>query len=111
MKRKLFFILFLFGILANGVCGREFSVYESKWQTKPLVGTNIPITKLFQEKETDYLFGYDDRSFYWQIISLSYFFHKRWGLEFNYQAGTSSRIRQRADNFATIMQPIRLYPS
>ncbi|MCL2417249.1 MAG: hypothetical protein FWD02_04870 [Bacteroidales bacterium] len=101
--RKLFFILF-FAILADSVYGREFSAYSSRWQTRPLVGVNIPITKLFKGAETDYLLSYDDRSFYWQILSVSYFFNERWGLEFNFQAGTSSRIRQRANNFVTNMQ-------
>jgi hypothetical protein len=62
------------------------------------------MTKLLQGAETDYLFQYDDNSIYWQILSISYFFHKHWGLEFNYQAGTSSKIRQRGDKFAANMQ-------
>jgi hypothetical protein len=62
------------------------------------------MTKLFQGTETDYLFQYDDNSYYWQIISISYFFHKHWGVEFNYQAGTSSRIKERGDNFIANMR-------
>ena len=103
MIRKLFFIFFSFGICAS-LYGQDSFAYKSKWQTRLLVGTNIPMTKLFQGKETDYLFQYDDNSYYWQILSISYFFHKHWGLEFNYQAGTSSKIRQRADKFITNIQ-------
>ena len=113
MIRKLFFILFALGIFASSIYGQDSLAYKSKWQAKLLVGTNIPITKLLQGAETDYLFQYDDNSYYWQILSLSYFFHKHWGLEFNFQAGTSSRLREksdnnlitkRADNFNTNMQ-------
>jgi hypothetical protein len=104
MKRKLFFLLFIFGVYTNTVYGQNSLAYQSKWQTRLLVGTNIPITKLLQGKETDYLFQYDDNSYYWQILSVAYFFYKHWGLEFNYQAGTSSRIRQRANHFTANMQ-------
>jgi len=62
------------------------------------------MTKLLQGAETDYLLQYDDNSYYWQTLSITYFFHKHWGLEFNYQAGTSGRIRQRGENFTAIMQ-------
>ena len=103
MTRKLL-ILFLFGVLSCCIYGQDSLAYKSKWQTKILVGTNIPITKLFQGAETDYLLQYDDNSYYWQILSISYFFHKHWGLEFNYQAGTSSKIKQRGNNFMTNMQ-------
>ena len=98
MIRKLF-ILFSLGIFSFSIYGQDSLAYKSKWQTKLLVGTNIPITKLYQGTETDYLLQYDDNSYYWQILSISYFFHKHWGLEFNYQAGTSSRIKQRGDKF------------
>jgi len=71
---------------------------------KCLVGANIPVTKLLQGAETDYLLQYDDHSYYWQFMSMSYFFHKHWGLELNFQAGTSSKIKHRADNFITDVQ-------
>jgi len=102
MIRKLF--IFSFVIFSFSLYGQDSLAYKSKWQTKLLIGTNIPMTRLLQGTETDYLFQYDDNSYYWQILSISYFFHKHWGLEFNYQAGTSSRIRQRGDNFTAIMQ-------
>jgi hypothetical protein len=103
MIRKLF-ILFSLGIFSISIYGQDSLTYKSKWQTRLLFGTNIPMTRLLQGAETDYLFQYDDNSMYWQILSISYFFHKHWGLEFNYQAGTSSRIRQRGENFITTMQ-------
>ena len=103
MIRKLL-ILSFFGVFSFSIYGQESLTYNSKWQTKLLVGTNIPMTKLLQGAETDYLLQYDDNSYYWQILSITYFFHKHWGLEFNYQAGTSSRIRQRGDNFMSNLQ-------
>ncbi len=103
MRGKLF-ILFFFGLISFNSNGQDTLAYKSKWQTKLLVGTNISMTKLLQGAETDYLLQYDDNSYYWQILSITYFFHKHWGLEFNYQAGTSSRIRQRGDNFMSNLQ-------
>lgn len=102
--RKLFFIV-LFAILANAVYGREFIEYSSRLQTKSVAGVNIPITQLFQGAETDDLIGYyDGPSFYWQVSSLSVFFSERWGAEFNFRIGTSSRNRLRGNNFKTRMQ-------
>jgi len=117
MIRKLFFVFFFFTIFATIVNGQESTnsseiivwnvqspvsnAYSSKWQTRVNVGTNIPITKLFQGTNIDNLFEYDDNSFYWQILSITYFFNKHWGLEFNYQAGTSSRLRERGNKYYT----------
>ena len=57
-----------------------------------------------QDTNIDYLLQYDDHYFFWQPISISYFFHKHWGLEFNFQIGQSQRIRKRADNFKAGVQ-------
>ena len=82
--------------------------YQSRWQARFLAGTNIPITRLLQGAETDYLLNFDDSSFYWQILSVSYFFHRHWGVEFSFQPMTSSRLRKnnRADNFMAYIQSI-----
>ena len=104
MIRKLFFILLLFGILTHSAYGQESFVYKSNMQTKALFGANIPLTKLLQGANVDNLLRYDDHYFYWQPISFSYFFHKYWGLEFNYQIGYSGRIRKRDNNFKANMQ-------
>lgn len=103
MKLKQHLIL-IFACSSLILVGQESNAYKSKWQIKPLAGANIPLTKLFQGTESDYLFQYDDHSYYWQLLSVSYFFSKHWGLEFNYQAGTSSRIRQRADKLTNLIQ-------
>jgi len=99
MIHKLFFLFFSIGIFANGVYGQESYAYKSKLQTQaPLIAVNIPITKLLKGTEIDYLFRYDDFSFYWKPISISYFFHKHWGLDFNYQLRVSERIKNGSDN-------------
>lgn len=103
MIRKLIFFFFL-GIFSCQINGQDSLAYSSKWQVRLLVGKNIPVTKLLQGAETDYLFQYDDNSYYNQILSLSYFFHKHWGFEVNYQAGTSSKIRGRGDKFLSHVQ-------
>jgi outer membrane protein W len=104
MMRKLFFVLFSLGILANGIYGQDSLAYKSKWQTKFLVGMNIPVTK-FQGTEFDYLFQYDDYSIYIQPpLAISYFFHKHWGLEATFQIGFYSGIGKKTDKFVAAMQ-------
>ncbi len=102
MIRKLLFIFL--SVVSFTASGQESSAYKSKWQTKALFGANIPITTLFKGTDTDYLLQYDDHSYYWQILSLTYFFSKHWGVEFNYQSGTSNGVRNRADHFIANMQ-------
>jgi hypothetical protein len=104
MIRKTILIFFALAIFTHHIYGQDSLAYTSKWQARFLFGTNIPITKLFQGSITDYLLQYDEKSNYWQILSLSYFFSKHWGLEFNYQGATSSRIRKRGDKFSASLQ-------
>ena len=98
MTRKLFTFFFFIIILCN-VYGQDSLAYQSRWQIRIMSGINIPITKMLQGTVTDNLFGYDDHSYYWQILSASYFFHKHWGVEFTYQAGTSNRLRKKSDSY------------
>lgn len=102
--RKQFFISLILSLLTLYSFSQDTMSYKSKWQTKPTVGFNIPITKLLKGDVTDYLFGFDDHSFYWQVLSISYFFQKHWGVEFNYQPGSSKRISKRGDKFLQSMQ-------
>ncbi len=60
---------------------------------------NMPLQKMFQEEVTDHLLGYDDRSVYWQVLNLTYFFHQRWGVSVSYQPMTSGRISKRDERF------------
>ena len=104
MMRKLFFILFLFGLLASNVYGQDTLAYKSKMQIRVLGGANIPITTLMQGTALDYLLLYDDHSYNWQILSLSYFFSKHWGVEANIQASSSDKIADRPHNFFESMK-------
>lgn len=82
----------------------SISNYKSKLQAKPSTGFNVPISKLFKGEVTDHLFAYDDHSFYWQILSVTYFFQKHWGVEINFQAGSSKRISKRGDRLMQAME-------
>jgi hypothetical protein len=59
MKKRLV-ILFVSIVFLFNLYGQETTVYQSKWQVRPLVGLNVPMTKLLQNNITDYLFEYDD---------------------------------------------------
>ena len=105
MKHKLLFILFLFGSLLSSAYGQDSLAYKSKWQIRILAGGNIPITNLLQGNYVDYLLHYNDHSYYLQILSVSYFFHKHWGIDANLvQFCSSKRIGERNDNFVASMQ-------
>jgi len=78
--------------------------YASKWLTRPSIGFNIPLTTLLKGDITDNLFEFDDHSTYWQVLSVTYFFHKRWGVEFNFQGNGSSKISNRDERFLKSVQ-------
>ena len=108
MIRRLFIFLFL-AILSLNIYGQDARAYQSRWQARTFVSTNIPITRLLQGAETDYLLIYDDNSISWQILSLAHFFHQRWGVEFSFQHLTSSsgqlrKANQRDRNFTASIQ-------
>ena len=106
MMRRLYIFFFL-AVFSFSVYGQDSRAYQSRWQTRTLVSANIPITRLLQGAETDYLLIYDDNSFSWQVLSLTYFFHQRWGVEFSFQPLTSSTSqlrRIRDDDFAASIQ-------
>jgi hypothetical protein len=98
MYRCLFFIGCILFLTINSYA-QDSSCYKAKWQLNPSFGFNIPITKLLKGQTMDYMFEYDDHSYYLQVLSATYFFSKHWGLEFNYQGGSSKHIAQRSTNF------------
>jgi hypothetical protein len=89
---------------ASSVYGQDSLAYKSKLQIRVLGGANIPITTLIQGTTLDNLLVYDDHSYCWQIVSLSYFFSKHWGVEANIQASSSDRIADRPHNFFESMK-------
>jgi len=102
MIRFSFFILFTFGIFVCNVYWKD--AYKSKLQTRMIIGANIPITKLFQGTATDYLLKYEDYSYFMQIPSISFFFNKHLGFEFNIQLITSDKLWKWTDNFSASLQ-------
>lgn len=102
---KSIFTTILLLCLYTGYSNSQDSLnYKSKWQIRPNYGVNIPITKILDGRVSDNLFEYDDNSSYWQVLSIAYFFHKHWGVEFNFQGMTSNNISKRADVFLNIMK-------
>jgi len=100
MRRKLFFILFSFGMFTYSIYGQESSVYISKLQTRALIGVSIPVTK--PDATFDYHIS-DKRSIYIHTpFSISYFFHKHFGVELNYQFETP--IKDRTNTIITSVQ-------
>ena len=91
-------------IVASTIYSQQSNSYHSKWQVKPSAGYYFPVSKLLNGEATDYLIGYDDKTIYWQLLSVSYFFNKHWGLEFNFQAGSSRNIPARAGRFIESME-------
>lgn len=102
MRRLLLIILFLPWVVLD-VNGQIVN-YKSKWQIKPAVGVNIPLTKLLKGDIEDDLIRFDDKSFYWQFISAAYFFHKHWGLELNFQGATAHSISKKYDHFVQTIE-------
>jgi len=101
---KRFSISAVFTILMISSYSQDSLIYRSKWQTHLSVGVIIPITKLLDGNVTDNLIEFDDQSYYLQFISVSYFFHKHWGVEFNYQGCSSNQISTKGNNFIQSMK-------
>lgn len=101
--RSAIVILFFLAVVAGKLFCQDSLNYQSKWQTRPNFGINFPITNLLDGRTTDYLFEYGDNSMYWQILSVSFFFHKHWGVEFNFQGMTAENVSNRVDNFSSAM--------
>jgi len=97
-------MFFLFGVLACNAYGQDLLDYKSKWHIRILVGGNIHMTKFLQDDEVDYVLQYNDRSYYLQPLSGSYFFHKHWGVGLNLRVGGNSKIGKRTDDFIAKVQ-------
>jgi hypothetical protein len=98
MKKKVIICLLLSWFACIAV-SQNMTDYNAVWQTKPSFGYTLPLTKLLKGNVTDYLLEYDDMTVYWQVISLTCFFHRHWGISFNYQANSSGNISKRAGRF------------
>jgi hypothetical protein len=96
---SIFFIIFFQSF--SSFCQDDLH-YKSKWQIKPTYGFNFPLSSLLSGEVTDNLIEYDDKANYLQLISVSYFFKKHWGVEFNYQKNNSKNTSKRIDSFLSL---------
>jgi len=105
MKIKTLLLLSL-ALLATRTYGQDEANwnYTSRWQTRPCVGINLPITKFFKGSITDPLIAYSDHSYYLQFISATYFFSERWGIDFNFQGISSSEISNRHERYSKSLE-------
>jgi hypothetical protein len=102
MKNIFTAIMFLFFGTTESY-GQEALTNKWQWQTRANFGVNIPLTKLLDGRVTDNLLEYADNSVYWQVLSISYFFHKNWAVDVNFQGMSASKISKRADVFSNSM--------
>lgn len=102
--RRIFTLLFFLGIYTCKTYCQSSLKHKLEWQTRPNIGINIPITKLLNGSITDDLFAYGDNSTYWQVLSVTCFFNKHWGAEFNFQGMTAGNISKRGDNFSNVIK-------
>jgi len=103
VKNTDFLSLLLF-FVGFGLFGQPAPTEYKRWFLKPAAGINIPITNLFSGEVTDPLIEYDNNTYYWQLISGNYFINEKWGIEFTFQTGESTRRSDRVNRFYTDMQ-------
>ncbi|RAW00348.1 hypothetical protein [Pseudochryseolinea flava] len=73
--------------------------YQSKITINPAVGAIIPIKKLFKGDASDALIGYKDLNFYWQALSGSLYFNRRFGIQFDAQIAFVDKVNINAPKF------------
>jgi hypothetical protein len=81
------------------------SSYRDIWQTRIQAGINIPITSLPSSDPSTSLIEYSNHSQFLQLLSATYFFNRKWGIEFNYQGISSPSLRNRQENFSNKITP------
>lgn len=85
--------------------GQLDSSYRDVWQTRIQAGINIPITSLPGSDPSACLIEYSNNSQYLQLLSATYFFNRKWGVEFNYQGISSPSLRSRHQDFSQKVTP------
>jgi hypothetical protein len=82
--------------------GQDSTMYNARWITRPSIGVTIPLNKFLEGYITDDLIKYNDaNAIYVQVISAAYFFHDRWGVEFNFQASVFSDMSRKGERFVS----------
>lgn len=98
-------IILILLLLPTKLLGQLDSSYRDVWQTRVQVGLNIPITSLPDSDPSAHLIEYSNNSQYLQLLSATYFFNRKWGVEFNYQGISSPSLRDRHQNFSNEVTP------
>lgn len=104
MRTKLLFFLSLYMVSLTAVAQTRLRKRTLELQLKPAAGINLPVSKMLGGAVTDHLLKYDDRHYYWQFIAANLFFHKHWGISFEWQPGSSNRIVRKQDQFRRAME-------
>lgn len=84
MRRRLIILCVALLPLAQ-VYAQLSKPYSSRWQTRIVFGTDIPIKKFLRGDVTDYLMEYDNNSGYMQFFNSSLFVSRHWGIDAGYQ--------------------------
>jgi len=77
--------------------------YHSKWQIGTSINSYAQVTPFFKDNATDHLIEFDKSTLCSQL-SVSYFFHKHWGIGIDLLAGSSTSPAQKAGQFTESMQ-------
>jgi hypothetical protein len=100
-----YFISLLICLQAAHVYSQDSLRYNTKWHISTSFGASAALQPFFKGEVTDPLIGFDDRTFTWQVLSLSYFFKKHWGVAFNFRLGfTQQKGDKINDQFNQLMQ-------
>jgi hypothetical protein len=97
--KKIFALTFLIPFFAIKVNGQDNDNYQAKIQINPSFGAIMPITKLLEGKAPDYLLSYENEIGYWQVVSGTYFFRQRLGVQFDVQVGFVNKPARREEKF------------
>lgn len=70
-----------------------------KWVIRPSYGQTFGVNKTNFGFITDNLTTYASQTFYWQVISSTYFFNN-WGLEFSFMGNHNNQLNNRFEKFS-----------
>jgi hypothetical protein len=100
MRKPLNFLLvFLFSLQ---VFAQEHK--PIKWAVRPSAGKTFPLTTLPGGHITDGLIGFSGNTYYWQLLSVSWFFSNNWGAEFFFNGNHASSVGNRYNRFVEAVE-------
>lgn len=78
--------------------------YNTKWHIGTSIGGTVTLHPFFKGEVTDPLVAFDDHTFSWQYLSVTYFFKKHWGVSVNLRWSYPQKATKKADQFNKLMQ-------